>query len=166
MDALFRQNRCRCSGRRAAKLCVTRKWITFSTTELSFIHWYLHSRLFDSLGEPRGAVACMLDMTDRKNAETALKEADRRKDEFLATLAHELRNPLAPIRNGLQLMQMSDSSGLPTDELHEMMERQVSHLVRLVDDLLEVSRISRGKIELKRERISLATVIGHAVEAM
>ena len=61
--------------------------------------------LFDSLGEPRGAVACMLDMTERKNAETALKEADRRKDEFLATLAHELRNPLAPIRNGLQLLQ-------------------------------------------------------------
>ena len=93
----------------------------------------------------------------------ALKENDRRKDEFLATLAHELRNPLAPIRNGLNILRMAGQNGAAL-QVHEMMERQVAHMVRLVDDLLELSRISRGKIELKKERLSLATILEHAVE--
>ena len=93
----------------------------------------------------------------------ALKENDRRKDEFLATLAHELRNPLAPIRNGLNILRMAGQNGAAL-QIHEMMERQVAHMVRLVDDLLELSRISRGKIELKKERLSLATILEHAVE--
>ena len=73
-----------------------------------------------------------------------LSEADRRKDEFLATLAHELRNPLAPIRNGLQIMRLSGGSGAAGEQVRTMMERQLSQIVRLVDDLLDVSRISRG----------------------
>lgn len=93
-----------------------------------------------------------------------LSEADRRKDEFLATLAHELRNPLAPISNAIQVMRMSDhlDDGMP--ELLEVMERQTSHLIRLVDDLLDVSRISRGKIELRPEKIALSRILQTAVE--
>lgn len=91
-------------------------------------------------------------------------EADRRKDEFLATLAHELRNPLAPIRNSLHLLRLSGNTDPVVQRVREMMERQVDHMVRLVDDLLEVSRISRGKIELRKERVELAAVIRSAVE--
>jgi len=105
-----------------------------------------------------------IDITDRMRAENALKEADRRKDEFLATLAHELRNPLAPIRNSLHILRMAGTTGPAAERMYEMMQRQVAHMVRLVDDLLEVSRISRGKIELKKERVELATIIDHAVE--
>ncbi len=90
------------------------------------------------------------------------EEADQRKDEFLATLAHELRNPLAPIRNAVQIMRLSD--GTPAAALSEMMERQVGQMVRLVDDLLEVSRITRGKIELRKSRVALAAVLEAAVE--
>ena len=91
------------------------------------------------------------------------EEADRRKDEFLATLAHELRNPLAPIRNTVNILRLSGPQQ-PGAELWEMMERQVRHMVRLVDDLLEVSRITRGKIELRRERVELAVVLAAAIE--
>jgi PAS domain S-box-containing protein len=101
---------------------------------------------------------------ERARAEGALREADRRKDEFLATLAHELRNPLAPIRNALHLLRLTGGSGPAADRIHEMMERQVGHMVRLVDDLLEVSRITRGKIELRKERVELAAVVRNAVE--
>jgi signal transduction histidine kinase len=93
-----------------------------------------------------------------------LAEMDRRKDEFLATLAHELRNPLAPIRNALHLLRMWGNRGPAAERVHEMMERQVRHMVRLVDDLLEVSRITRGKIELRKERVDLAAVVRSAVE--
>ena len=91
--------------------------------------------------------------------------ADRRKDEFLATLAHELRNPLAPIRNSLHILRLSTSSDPAAEQVCEMMERQMGHLVRLVDDLMEVSRITRGKVELQLEPIELAAVICSAVEA-
>jgi signal transduction histidine kinase len=89
--------------------------------------------------------------------------ADRRKDEFLATLAHELRNPLAPIRNALNLLRLSGAAQ-PSGGIWEMMDRQVDHMVRLVDDLMEVSRITRGKIELRKERVDLAEVLAAAVE--
>jgi PAS domain S-box-containing protein len=94
----------------------------------------------------------------------ALREADRRKDEFLATLAHELRNPLAPIRNSLQILKMARVDAATAQQTREMMERQVHHLVRLVDDLLDVSRVMRGKIELRKEAVELATVFARAVE--
>ena len=103
-----------------------------------------------------------IDITDRMEMEEALKEADRRKDEFLATLAHELRNPLAPIRNGLQVMRLAGHDRETAEQARTMMERQMQHLVRLVDDLLDVSRISRGKIELRKERVELAAVVASA----
>ena len=115
-------------------------------------------------GQVIGAINVFQDMSALKQAELKLKEADRRKDEFLATLAHELRNPLAPIRNSLHVLRMAEQNPAAAARVHQMMERQVGHLVRLVDDLLEVSRISRGKIELKRERVAISTVIQHAVE--
>jgi len=93
-----------------------------------------------------------------------LSEADRRKDEFLATLSHELRNPLAPLRNSVQLLRMQEAADPAAAPIHQMMDRQVDHLVRLVDDLLEVSRISRGTFELRRERVALATVVRNAVD--
>ena len=93
------------------------------------------------------------------------EQADRRKDQFLATLAHELRNPLAPIRNALYLLRLShDGCRAPAANVTEMIERQCDHLVRLVDDLMEVSRITRGKVELRTEPTDLATVIESAVE--
>jgi PAS domain S-box-containing protein len=94
----------------------------------------------------------------------ALRESDRRKDEFLATLAHELRNPLAPIRNSLQILAMPRVDAETARRARDMMERQVHQLVRLVDDLLDVSRVMRGKIELRRERVELATVVARAIE--
>ncbi len=94
----------------------------------------------------------------------ALREADRRKDEFLATLAHELRNPLAPIRNSLQILKMPRLDAATVERSRDMMERQVHQLVRLVDDLLDVSRVMRGKIELRKERVELSTVVARAVE--
>ncbi|MBA3351672.1 MAG: PAS domain S-box protein [Blastocatellia bacterium] len=93
-----------------------------------------------------------------------LSETDRRKTEFLAMLAHELRNPLAPIRNALEIMRLTEGNA-STSAAAAMMERQVGQLVRLVDDLLDVSRISRGKIELRTGRIELASSVNHAVEA-
>jgi PAS domain S-box-containing protein len=94
----------------------------------------------------------------------ALRDADRRKDEFLATLAHELRNPLAPLRNGLEVMKLAKGDADATEQVRTMMERQLSQMVHLVDDLLDLSRISRGKIELRKERVELAKVVQHAVE--
>jgi len=102
--------------------------------------------------------------TELKSATERLRDADRRKDEFLATLAHELRNPLAPIRNGLHLLRMVDRSSEAAEQARAMMERQMSHLVRLVDDLLEVSRITRGKLDLRRESVELAGIVGSAVD--
>lgn len=100
----------------------------------------------------------------RKRAEHALQEADCRKDEFLATLAHELRNPLAPLRNALQVMRLAGGNVELLEQARGIMDRQLSQLVRLVDDLLDVSRISRGKIELRKERVELAAVVQSAVE--
>ncbi len=93
-----------------------------------------------------------------------LRDADQQKDEFLATLAHELRNPLAPIRNGLQVLRLSGGRGGMADEARSMMERQLSQMVRLVDDLLDMSRITRNNLELRKERVSLAAVVNSAVE--
>jgi PAS domain S-box-containing protein len=105
-----------------------------------------------------------IDITERKRAEQALRESDRRKDEFLATLAHELRNPLAPLEHGLQIMRLSGGAAPGGERVQEIMTRQVEHMCRLVDDLLEVSRITRGKIELRRERVDLGRVIRGALE--
>ena len=99
-----------------------------------------------------------------RESERELRELDQRKDEFLATLAHELRNPLAPLRNGLEVLRLAGSNPQTAEKARGMMERQLVQMVRLVDDLLDVSRVSRGKIELRREEVELATVLRSAIE--
>lgn len=116
-------------------------------------------------GTVREMVVVLTDITDRKVAENALREADLRKDEFLATLAHELRNPLAPLRSGLELMRRtSPPDPQALTRVQAMMERQLTQMVRLVDDLLDVNRIGRGKLDLRKETIDVATAIDSAVE--
>ncbi len=100
-----------------------------------------------------------------QQSEQALKEADRRKDEFLATLAHELRNPLAPIRNSLEVMKRAGNDPEVIEKSRGTMDRQLTQMVRLVDDLIDVSRISRNRLALRRERVELATIVNNAVEA-
>lgn len=123
------------------------------------------------LGEQLYFTGIVRDITERKRLEQELHqrveelaEADRRKDEFLAMLAHELRNPLAPLRNSLQILKIPGIEAAMVREAQEMMERQIEHMIRLVDDLLDVARIMRGKIELRPERIELASVVAQAVE--
>jgi PAS domain S-box-containing protein len=103
---------------------------------------------------------------ENANLYQAIQQAAKRKDEFLATLAHELRNPLAPLTNSLQILRTSDSGSDLASKARGMMERQVSQLRRLVDDLLDVSRIDTGKMELRKEPILLSTVVRNAVEAV
>ncbi len=105
-----------------------------------------------------------LDIARLKRVEDELRELDQRKNEFLATLAHELRNPLAPLRNGLEVMRLASGSAETVEKARGMMERQLAQMVRLVDDLLDVSRVSRGKIELRRAPIELAAVLRNALE--
>ncbi len=106
------------------------------------------------------------DISERLQMEEALRDADRRKDEFLATLAHELRNPIAPISNALQLWPAVENDREQMDELRAMMERQVQQMIRLIDDLMDVSRITRGKIQLRPQLVDLGTVVAGAVEAI
>lgn len=111
-----------------------------------------------------GVLLTFVDITERKQMEEVLKESDRRKDEFLATLAHELRNPLAPIRSGLEIIRRADCDEEKAEQTLDVIERQTNHIVRLVDDLLDISRITQGKIKLKKERIELRTAIEMALE--
>jgi PAS domain S-box-containing protein len=106
-------------------------------------------------GKPMRMLGAILDTTERKLAEEALRDADRRKDEFLAMLAHELRNPLAPIRNALRILSVQGAAEREFETLRAVMERQVEHLVRMVDDLMDVSRIMRGRIELRAKPLKL-----------
>jgi PAS domain S-box-containing protein len=122
------------------------------------------STVTDAEGRVVGLLGVSHDITERKGAEDALRDADRRKDEFIALLAHELRNPLAPIRNGLQVMRLGAGDANVVSQARTMMERQLGHMVRLIDDLLDVSRISRNKMELRRSRVPLAEILGIAVE--
>jgi PAS domain S-box-containing protein len=139
----------------------------------------IYEYIFVPVVGPDGGVVAVAgstrDVTDRQQAEQEireqaerLREADRVKDEFLATLSHELRNPLAPLRNSLHLLRVADdgkkSRDASTARIHEMMERQVNLLVRLVDDLLEISRINRGTFALRKERVEVTTIVRNAVE--
>jgi PAS domain S-box-containing protein len=132
------------------------------TDNVESYEWELH-RITLPDGQA-GVVSYYFDSTRLRRAEHALREADRRKDEFLATLAHELRNPLAPIRNGLQLMRFAGSDPGAAAPILEMFERQVNHLVRLVDDLMEVARVTRGRIELRKETVDLGAMLKSAIE--
>jgi signal transduction histidine kinase len=108
-----------------------------------------------------------IEINERRNAEELLRQADRRKDEFLATLAHELRNPLAPIQSALNVRRLAQTEGsVEEDPLYGVMERQLRHLVRLVDDLLDISRITRDRLELRLERAELGNIIAAALETV
>jgi PAS domain S-box-containing protein len=118
----------------------------------------------DENGQPAFSIIVIQDVTDRREAEHALRESDKAKDEFLAVLGHELRNPLAPLRTGLDVLVRSPRKLELLDSLLPIMDRQLSHLVRLVDDLLDISRISRGVIELRCVPLSLSAPVQAAVE--
>src|SRR5512142_2072588 len=113
-------------------------------------------------GQPVRMTGMALDITDRKRAEEALREADRRKDEFLGMLSHELRNPLAPIRNSTYILQHATPGSEQARRAQSVIQRQTEHLSRLVDDLLDVTRIARGKIELRRAPVDLREVVVRA----
>ncbi|MEO7996406.1 MAG: PAS domain-containing protein [Gemmatimonadaceae bacterium] len=128
---------------------------------------YLAGRFVPELGadgEVEYALGVTRDRTAERVAELALVDANRRKDEFLATLAHELRNPLAPVRNGLEILRLSDNGDKKTSEIRGIMERQVVTMTRLIDDLLDISRISLGKVELKRAPTDVSAVVQGALE--
>ncbi len=118
----------------------------------------------DIFGKALRAIGVHSNITTQRMVRDILKEADRRKDEFLATLAHELRNPLAPIRTGLAIIKKEPGCAA-AEKAREMMERQLTHMVRLIDDLLDVSRITTGRLILKKESVPLQTIIDLAVEA-
>jgi PAS domain S-box-containing protein len=128
--------------------------------------WMLYNvfTIKDSTGEPVGFATVSRDISARKHAEAALREADQRKDEFLAMLAHELRNPLTPINNAADILDRLKLEDSRLSWATEIIKRQVKHLTHLVDDLLDVSRIVRGKISLKKERLDLVEVIKAALE--
>ncbi len=118
----------------------------------------------DEDGDITGYIGVNMDVTEQKHAREELQEEARRKDEFLAMLAHELRNPLAPVRNALQIMKMPGVNQEAFVQAREIMERQIQHLVRLVDDLLDVSRIMRNRIELRKEKLEIGKIFARAVE--
>jgi PAS domain S-box-containing protein len=112
-----------------------------------------------------GTGALVSDIDDRKRMEEALRDADQRKNEFLAMLAHELRNPLAPISNAVQIMRVEGPNGPSFQWSINVIGDQIKHMTRMIDDLLDVSRITRGKVDLQRQKIELADVVSLAVEA-
>lgn len=145
--------------------------VPFTGTHGRRIYDYIFVPVFGADGEVVAVAGTTRDVTDRQAAEQAIREqaarlseADRAKDEFLATLSHELRNPLAPLRNSLAVLRLASEGGIDPAPIHAMMERQVNQLVRLVDDLLEMSRVSRGQFDLRRERVAIGDVVRSAVE--
>jgi PAS domain S-box-containing protein len=120
--------------------------------------------ILDAEGRIVAAINACLDVSALKRAERQLKEADRRKDEFLATLSHELRNPLAPLRYALELIERAGDDGRLLRQSRKILERQVGQMVRLIDDLLDVSRITHDKLELRKESVDLAAVVRQAIE--
>lgn len=130
------------------------------------VRWLLNQGavLCDRDGNPEFIAGAAVDITTGKQMEEALREADRRKDEFLAMLAHELRNPLTPIRNAAQILKLVGPSDANQQWAREVIERQTQHLTRLVDDLLDVSRITQGKVTLQYEPIEMSAIIHRAVE--
>ncbi len=131
--------------------------------ELRYLN-FVYQPLYDEAGAVSGIFAHGIDLTEQVRTAEALRETARRKDEFLALLGHELRNPLAPIRNAVHLLRQAGNDEALLERTRGMIERQVEHMTRLVDDLLDVSRISQGKILLRRERLDLIELVCHAVD--
>ncbi len=146
------------------KIALTGEPARFENYAAELNRWYDVYAFRVGLPENRQVAILFSDITERRRIEQELREADRRKDEFLATLAHELRNPLAPIRNSVHILKMTDGIDPAAQHVCEMVERQVNHMVRLVDDLMEVSRITRGFVELRKEETDLAAIVRTAVE--
>ena len=145
--------------------------IPFTGTGGTRVYDYIFAPVLDARGEVVAVAGTTRDITDRQAAEQSIREqaerlaaSDRAKDEFLATLSHELRNPLAPLRNSIALLRRAGATDDRTGKIHTVMERQVNHLVRLVDDLLEISRINHGELSLRKERVALAEVVKNAIE--
>jgi signal transduction histidine kinase len=120
--------------------------------------------IHNAKGRLIGAVNVLVDISDRKRTEDELKKADRSKNEFLATLAHELRNPLAPIRAAVKILQIKSKPNSESQSALDVIERQTRQMTRLIDDLLDIARITSNKLELRREQIELRTVLNAAVE--
>jgi signal transduction histidine kinase/CheY-like chemotaxis protein len=139
--------------------------VPFNGTFGRRIYDYLLVPVIGASGEVEAVAGTTRDVTERKQLEGSLIDADRRKDEFLATLAHELRNPLAPIRNAVHLLKSGNLTEDNVRAAREIIDRQVHHMVRLVDDLLDVSRITLGQVNLRNERVGLRRVIEDAIEA-
>jgi PAS domain S-box-containing protein len=140
--------------------------VPFTGTFGRRIYDYLLVPVFGANGEVEAVAGTTRDVTNYKQMESSLVEADRRKDEFLATLAHELRNPLAPIRNAVHLLKVYDSRDETVRHARGLIDRQLQHLMRLVDDLLEVSRITLGQVNLRTGTLQLRTVLDDAIETI
>jgi PAS domain S-box-containing protein len=138
--------------------------VPFTGTNGRRIYDYIFVPVIGADGEVEAVAGTTRDVTARKESELALAESDRKKDEFIALLAHELRNPLAPIRNGLQVLRLAHDADA-RNRAQQMMDRQLTHMVRLIDDLLDASRISRNKLDLRKSRVTLAEIVESAVEA-
>jgi PAS domain S-box-containing protein len=150
----------RTGGREALDLTLGDRWLLVTADPIA-----------GERGEVSGVVCTVADITERKRLEGELRwrveelaEADRRKDELLAMLAHELRNPLAPILNALEVIRLDCSDSASVEQAREIARRQVRHMARLLDDLLDVARFTRGKIQLRREPVDLAAVAAQAIE--
>jgi two-component system CheB/CheR fusion protein len=120
--------------------------------------------ILSSSGQVQEWVGTCKDVEDRRRAEEILRDADRRKDEFIAVLAHELRNPLAPIRNAIHVLKMRGNDDMQLTWLRSIIERQVGHMAHLLEDLLDISRIRQNKIELRKSRVTLDSILGAAME--
>ncbi|MGC4116813.1 MAG: PAS domain-containing protein [Myxococcales bacterium] len=118
----------------------------------------------DETGRPKRVIGVLFDMTERRRMEDALRESHRRKDEFLGVLSHELRNPLAPIRNSLYILQRAPPASEQAKRAHQVVDRQLDHLTHLVDDLLDLTRIGRGKVRLRRDRLDLTELVRRTVD--
>ena len=119
---------------------------------------------YDAEGRPLRSFGVTMDITERKLAEEMLRDADRKKDRFIAILAHELRNPLAPIRNAIHVLRQTGPADPTTTWCHDVIDRQVGQMARLLDDLLDMSRLNRGQLQLRPQPLSLATAIEQAIE--
>jgi PAS domain S-box-containing protein len=142
----------------------TRGEVPFTGTFGRRVYDYIFVPIIGKDGEVEAIAGTTRDITERQQMEATLRETDRRKDEFLATLAHELRNPLAPIRSGLEIIRRTVDDKIKFEETLNIIERQTNQIVHLVDDLLDISRITQGKIRLRKERIDLKTAIDMALE--